>query len=1434
MKQKVLIILAIIFLSAFTAEAGKPDSLALVNISHNSATLGWHEGNCQGVDYILSYREYQTAQAWDTVQVSFSTYATQIITNLSPTTTYEWKVRCGGSWELGPNFTTVTSPPCSLITTDSITNASCNNTLDGSISISTSNGIPPYSYLWSNGDTTQNLIAIEADSFSVITTDNTGCIDTSSFIVGFTGNKELQQTIGDFDPNPVESWTFSYDTLTIVNMGCQVRIRPDFIISHNSLPIDSGTINISWESPFGWIPLAYNINGNGDAYGYWSLGGDSTGADLTIGNITSVVIRVRLRPYNGQQPNLGTYTARWETFEVDSLGNKLQSLAPLDIVSLTLIDCSIFAVSNSSSVDISCYGFNNGTASINSISNGSGSYSYAWDNGDSTQTVSNLQAGNYSCTITDNNWTLCSAIGASFTINEPTLLTATVSASDVGCNGDSSGVAFIVPSGGTGGYTTTFSGSSQWNLQAGDYPFTVTDDNQCTFSDTITINEPPPITSNVSTTDVTSCSSQDGSIDLTVTGGFGGYSYLWSNNEITQDLTNLSGGNYSVTIFDLNNCTAFNSVTINDFINTLSVNSLVSPTNNGYNILCAGDSNGSIASNISGGSGNITYSWSDGQTSAVASNLIAGTYILTISDTLGCIATDSVTLIEPNPITSNYTTTNVSCYGINDGAAVVNFFGGATGSANGEINYILGWDTLSLPLYFPNTTFTTAALGVGVPAGIYIYSATDLNGCTHSDTITITEPDSLYTAYTLTDFNGYNVSCYGDNNATIDIQINGGTSPFDNYLNNILQAGTLSNNLFAGNYTDSIVDANGCIATNTIILNEPNQLNTSLTVNDVSCNGFCDGGITTSTSGGVSPYNYLWSPNGLTTQNPSNLCVGSYSLTITDTNSCTETITANIGEPSAISTLVDSTFNASIYGANDASIYISTNGGTGNLTIDWIGPNGFTSNSEDIDNLEAGFYFLTLTDSNLCTYFDTIEITQPSSLWMLLDNMAPISCFSSCDGAININVTGGDSVYTFSWIGPNGFTSTNEDITNICAGEYIVILSDSNTTLIDTFTIYQPQPLSSVLTSDTISCYNGQAAAEILVYGGSSPFQYNWSNGGTNYYTMLDANTHTVEVTDTNGCVLLDTITLVNPDSISIQATSSNVSCFGLQDAVVSINVTNGGTAPYLYSVNNGINNQPSSVFYNIGAGSYTYLVSDANGCSNEIHLTVNQPDSLFSSISSNNTSCYGECDGSAIASISGGTLPYVQDWGGATASALCAGFYNVTITDYNGCLISDAVTISEPNPIIINIWQNGTDLEATSGLITYQWYDDAGNAIAGATTNIFVPTIQGEYYVQVTDSNGCSINSYSILFLVDFVSEDTFSVNVYPNPTSGKLIIDSSEDFNSILVFNLLGKTVYTFNNTRINNTLTTIDLSYLQKGIYFIQIEVNQQYIKQRIILQ
>jgi len=241
----------------------------------------------------------------------------------------------------------------------------------------------------------------------------------------------------------------------------------------------------------------------------------------------------------------------------------------------------------------------------------------------------------------------------------------------------------------------------------------------------------------------------------------------------------------------------------------------------------------------------------------------------------------------------------------------------------------------------------------------------------------------------------------------------------------------------------------------------------------------------------------------------------------------------------------------------------------------------------------------------------------------------------------------------------------------------------------------------------------------------------------------------------------------------------------------------------------------------------------------------VNQPDSLYSSFLLTNTSCYGECDGSIDITVNGGAPLYTYEWNGPNAytsvnedlNGLCGGYYNVIITDFNGCMITAGLTITEPNPIIVNIWQNGTYLEATSGLNSYQWYDDAGNAIVGATTNIFVPTIQGEYYVQVTDSNGCSINSYSILFIIeviDAVNENTLSINIYPNPTNGRLLVECSEGFNAISVCNTVGNAVYKFQNSNSYKKQMIVDLSPFSKGIYLVRIEVNNQLIIQRIILQ
>jgi len=295
-----------------------------------------------------------------------------------------------------------------------------------------------------------------------------------------------------------------------------------------------------------------------------------------------------------------------------------------------------------------------------------------------------------------------------------------------------------------------------------------------------------------------------------------------------------------------------------------------------------------------------------------------------------------------------------------------------------------------------------------------------------------------------------------------------------------------------------------------------------------------------------------------------------------------------------------------------------------------------------------------------------------------------------------------------------------------------------------------------------------------------------------------------------------------------------NVSCYGLQDAEVTISVTNGGIAPFQYSKNNGINYQTGNTFYNLQAGTVNFLIIDANGCNNTITSTISEPEELVSTITTTNTSCYGECDGTATSNVNGGTSPYSFNWGGSNPNNLCAGFYNVIVTDANGCLATNSIIITEPNPAIINIWQNGSTIEATTGFVSYQWYDESGNAIIGATNDTFTPTTQGEYSVEVTDINGCSIISYSILVIIDYINQHEIKLTIYPNPTKGKLTIESSEYLSSISVLNSVGNRLIFIDNNITFEKQISIDLSPFAKGIFFIQIELNNQLINHRIILQ
>ena len=208
-------------------------------------------------------------------------------------------------------------------------------------------------------------------------------------------------------------------------------------------------------------------------------------------------------------------------------------------------------------------------------------------------------------------------------------------------------------------------------------------------------------------------------------------------------------------------------------------------------------------------------------------------------------------------------------------------------------------------------------------------------------------------------------------------------------------------------------------------------------------------------------------------------------------------------------------------------------------------------------------------------------------------------------------------------------------------------------------------------------------------------------------------------------------------------------------------------------------------------------------------------------------------CNGSVTATALGGTSPYSYIWANGSSN-LCAGFYNVIVTDINGCIGSNSAIVNEPNPLLINVWINASNIIATSGFTSYQWYDNNNDPINGATDSIFIPLAMGVYYVRVTDTNACSADSYSIQYTISTIEDYSSSINIFPNPTNGNITINSEYGIKTIELYNTIGNELLSVNNNENKITKTQLDLSTFAKGVYFIKINIDNQIINQRIILQ
>jgi len=455
----------------------------------------------------------------------------------------------------------------------------------------------------------------------------------------------------------------------------------------------------------------------------------------------------------------------------------------------------------------------------------------------------------------------------------------------------------------------------------------------------------------------------DGDATVSASGGTGVYTYSWSTtpSQSTTTATGLCVGSYDVTVTDENSCDTIISVIINE-------PAALSLSITGIDASCNGGLDGSADLTVNGGTPNYNYLWSNGATSEDITNLATGTYTVTVTDANSCQDSISITINEPTAITLSASVTNANCAQADGSATVV--------AAGGTGAYVYSWGT---------TPAQTNATATGLALGTYDVTVYDANGCNETTSATLIDvPGGTASASVVTNTTGFGI-CDGEATSSMT----GGTAPYV-YLWNTTPAQTTANatGLCAGTYCVTITDDNGCLDSACVTITEPNAVILTLTPTDILCFGDCTGEIELTVTGGISPYVYSWMPGGMNAEDITNLCAGTYSVTVTDGNGVTAIGAATVNEPAAA-------LNASVVGMDilcngDATgaVDLSVSGGTTPYYYAWS-PGGEAT--EDIAGLTAGSYSVLVTDSNGCTATASYQVVEPPALTATASGTLPYS-----------------------------------------------------------------------------------------------------------------------------------------------------------------------------------------------------------------------------------------------------------------------------------------------------------------------------------------------------------------------------------------------------------------------------------------------------------